>query len=342
MSDLSQKIKDANTLVQTDVSGGVADSVEKFAQATTDWILKQDPATTPTPIPPTPTPTPKLMKYGVCPGASSHQWSDADHAWYTAAMRDLAQGKPFYVRVIAGDNAATNRDVDKFNAAGLTTMLVLYGTTGPTAPTAMPKTLAARYKGMKVIYEGINEPDINGWTANPLADFQKAMYGYVKEGDPNALCGSPGLWKGNPNGYAQWVTFPRALAARAKGYFDFFATHCGYDDPTITAASAASWNYYHWNFKKYGTVAAGGTTEEILAAAGINVPIMSSEGGGGGTEQNYLDKVTKILNSAKNGPLASCCVYTIEADVPGYQVLIRPDKSLTPAYNSFKQFMAGV
>jgi hypothetical protein len=296
-----------------------------------------------TPPPPPPT-TKSVPKYGFSPGYASKTWSDSDHAWVFTKMKEIAQGKEMLWRTetSSASDARCDRDVNACLANGLVPYVIIGGTNHSPSPTcgSYVVQVAEKYKGKGVIYTGPNEPDDNGWSADMLADHCKAIYQAIKAVDPDALVGYAALWKGSPNSFSAWQPFVKSAIARAKGFFDFFPTHCGYDDPSITAASAASWNYWHWLFKRYGTIAAGQTAEELFAVAGIDVPFVCDEGWGKNPYPDAITKMNRILGESKNGHIQTMTIYCVMPDVSGYNHLLNADHTETQGFQPFKTFMA--
>jgi len=168
------------------------------------------------------------------------------------------------------------------------------------------------------------------------------IYNSVKAGDPNALIGMGGLWKGSPNAFDSWQPYIKSMIARARGHFDFATGHF-YDDPTKASVSTASWNIWTWWLKKYGAHV-GQTAEDLFAAAGINVPIVNDESGPPHvTDQATINQgFVNQFKMATDGSVDTAVVYPAEPDVPGYPPLFNADGTPTPAVAALHDYLASV
>lgn len=292
-----------------------------------------------TPTPLVPTPPSGMPRYGISTGFVSRTWSDAEHAFAVSKLVELAQGHPFAVRVDGpASDAKLGRDVDAFQANGLTPYIVLYGTTGPRAADNLGQTIASRFRGTtpRVVFTGPNEPDLNGWTPNALADFQVAVYNSVKAGDPDALCGFGGLWKGSPPSVANLTSYITAYCSRAKGFFDFAAFH-GYDDPTIHA----SYDIWDWWFPG-GAVPTAQTMSEIIKSYGINVPIYNDESGTQITDAQQDVHDVDRYKQAQSDRCQGSFIYSLLPDGAVPFQIINADHTVRAAYTALKNFMAAL
>lgn len=301
-------------------------------------VAPPPPPPPPPPLPPPPSPVvTDLPRYGISTGAIYSTWSAATLDFACKKMAELAQGHPFAVRYDAWDAGATfTRTTDAVLAHGLTPYIVLYASGGPRAADNLGRDIAAKYKGRGLVFTGPNEPDLHGWQPDQLADFQKAMYASVKAGDPDALCGASGLWKGNGVTTSPQA-FMRAYCTRAKGSFDFFQFH-GYDDPT---QMSQSWCIWAWIFPG-GYQHPAGNCVDIMHSLGVNVPILSDECGGQITDADQGGKVVKMLDQAKNGRVAGSYIFSLLPDYDGKWYIINADRSERPAFTAYKQFMAAL
>jgi len=302
-----------------------------------------------------PQPGTVLPKYGWCPGAASGSWDDATHAWVMAKGKECAQGESFAYRVNGTPGARTDRDIMGCWANGMTPYLAVGGTNrspSTAAPTwlaswvqhikSLRDNWAANHGGIRppVVYTGPNEPDLNGWDATTLAKHQVSIYDVIKANDKDVLVGYAAIWKGSPNAFANWQPYIKQAAAIAKGKFDFFPGHF-YDDPAQATVANAGWNCWNWWFKRYGGHA-GQTAEDILQAAGINVPIVNDESGGKNADPEFTNKCLRLLDQTKQGPCGMTIIYCVLPDVPGYNYLLNANRTERPCYQPFKAFMATV
>lgn len=332
MSDLSKKVKDANTVIQGDSKA--AGSTKRFAQATTDWVLKEDPVdgTTPIPVPPT---LEKLI--GVSTGA--------EIVWHSAAdrNRELDECKAMGANSVRFDYADNQQSIDTATAVkdrGMTPIMILFGTdrNPRTDPGAMPGAAANRWKGLpRRVYEILNEPDLNGWNAASYAPFAKKAADQIKAVDPQAEVWCGGFFKGGdaPDKIPQ--EFAKALC-QANVQFDAFSGHYFDDDPGWNDKR----NGWHYCFP-HGDWPAGYTVREILDANGRkNVQIVSSESHAfDANEASQAARVTSYVNYVKQGKLGAMLYYRMraEGDRPDSS-LLRPDWTHKASWNAFKAAVA--
>lgn len=286
-------------------------------------------------------------EWGAVFGAASHDLTDVEHAAAFDKMEELAGGKRFGVRIVASSlTAEVQRDFTACFDRNLTPYCCLGGTdTSPQSvvPSGITDIVAA-YVGEDVVYTSINEPDINGWTAQEVADYQVALYDAIKAITEGVPVGYAPLWKGSPNLYENWLPYVQAAIATADGKFDFFPTH-NYDDPTNTTSGADGWNMWHWVFSSYGHRTSG-TVDILFAAAGIDVPIIVDEGGA--TAPDYGDEaleaafVLKLLNTVGDGHNSGMYIYAAVPDAVGYASLLNADLSERQSFAAYRDFLAAL
>ena len=281
--------------------------------------------------PPPPPPAPGLLpRYGISTGSVYTSWGAATRDYAIGRMVDLAGGKPFAVRYDCWVMDAQFIDfTDRCLNAGLTPYIVLYSTTSPSGSHDMTlgQKIAARWKGKGLVFTGPNEPDLNGWGADQLADFQKQVYASVKSGDPAALCGFGALWKGGPGPQA----YVKSLIARAKTSLDFASFHA--KEPPSWRDPGNPWDQW----LPGGWYPADQTCKGLLAAAGINVPIVDDEAGANkGPNQGV--ELTAQLQQVSSGRCDGAYVFSLLVDNDPGKEIINADHTYQPGYPVLKSF----
>jgi hypothetical protein len=231
-------------------------------------------------------------------------------------------------------------------ARGMQPSLVLYGTVQPaTAGTpadvmTFARTQAAKWKGKVRVFELFNEPDMQGWTPQTYTTYLKAAYSGLKQGSPDAVLSTGGIWKwpsgpagGLGQGMVEWVR--QMYQAGAKGSFDAVALHL-YEDPFVRG----DWNPWDWAFLKNPSV------RSVMDSYGDQkIPIWSSENGGNvgrhGGESGQQALVANQIKALGAYPVAAITTYamfddTLNANGDGWG-LLRMDRSRRPAWYAYQQ-----
>jgi len=203
-------------------------------------------------------------------------------------------------------NNSTTGDtvITKALAHGLEPEVILGGT-HQYSSTETPSGFASSYctpgpskwKGKVRFYEIMNEPDLNGWTADTYTPFLKACYQAVKAADPNAIVFHGGMWDKNSatTFLIDWIA--REYALGAKSYFDVFNFHC-YGD----SQANASWSI--WSMV-YGSNGAGFydsyNVRSVMAANGDSgKAIVCTEGGDTVTSVSATTQATEVQHALQS------------------------------------------
>jgi len=218
--------------------------------------------------------------YGVSPGYAIQNRTSTMQDWEMS--QDTAVGGKI-LRIDYNNSTTGDTVITKAIAHGLEPEIILGGThtysSSETASGFASNYCTAgptKWKGKVRFYEVMNEPDLNGWTADTYVPFLKACYQAVKAADPNAIVFHGGMWDKNSatTFLIDWVA--REYALGAKSFFDVFNFHC-YGDSQINA----SWDI--WDMV-YGSNGAGFydsyNVRSVMNSNGDSVkPIVCTEGG---------------------------------------------------------------
>jgi hypothetical protein len=216
-------------------------------------------------------------------------------------------------------------------------------------PTSQMRTwaqsVASKFAERVLVYEVLNEPDLNGWTPAQYAAHLREAYIGIKAGDPTSVVATGGFSKwecldstcysppnsGTAIGIREWVR--QLYAAGAQGSFDTMSLHL-YEGPAGQwGLGGGDWSSWDYTFGK-----SGDNIRAIMDANGdYNKPIWSSEDGAA-YPHHSLDQQANLtrqkINAVRNQtyPLASVTHYTLrDDDVSGFG-LLDPTGVPRPAY----------
>jgi Cellulase (glycosyl hydrolase family 5) len=319
------------------------------------WVSKGSAGTTPPPPPgpppppigPSPPPSPPpappskvWARYGTSNGWQLPFRTASDQDFEIA--QDAALGAK-YVRIGPSDAI-----IQKLLANGITPIILFGG--NPAYPWATtPQQLAsgaAAYAsrwGNRILYECMNEVNIQGWTPDTYLPYLQAFHDAVKAAAPSATVMMDGLWTGTgPQALIPWSE--RFVNLGGLNYTDLYNVHL-YDD----AAEHGSWSMWDMTFGSggagyYDTKNVRSLLDIWAAANGRpKMPIVSTESGGPVpkySEAKQAAIVTDALNAADGvgtgyRKLAFTLVYSVlDDDVVGFG-LLRPDRTKRPAWDAF-------
>jgi hypothetical protein len=218
---------------------------------------------------------------------------------------------------------------------------------GVTSYASLATTAITTWKGKIHYFELMNEPDLNGWTADTYVPYLKAGYNAIKAVDPTAVVWHGGMWdKNSPTTFLiDWMA--REYALGAKNYFDAFNFHC-YGNNTQHGA----WQI--WDMV-YGSGGAGfyDTTNvrSIMTTNGDgSKPTVCTEGGNTVNNVSTTEQATDVALSLKSvdgigtsyRKTQSMFIYTTQDnDVQGFG-LLDLNNNKRPAWTAFYNVAHGL
>jgi hypothetical protein len=190
-------------------------------------------------------------------------------------------------------------------------------------------------------YEALNEPDLNGWSADSYVPYLRACHDAIKAVDPANIVLHAGMWHGPSGGtfLIDWVE--REYALGAGPLFDMMNVHL-YDD----AAAHGSWSIWDMTF---GSGGAGfydtRNVRSVMNAHGDSAkPIVSTEAGGPTPKYSLAQQATIVTNAlhAADGvgtgyrrTLFTLIYNMLDDDVAGFGML-DPSFNRRPSFYAFQ------